>query len=86
MSPRLGLRKCCGEPEGAASGCGLVVRVWEALTISPGAGREGSLSARFMRTLERRREDCGERMEGEPVGVGVFSGGLGRRGGEEGGE
>jgi len=25
-------------------------------------------------------------MEGEPVGVGVFSGGLGRRGGEEGGE
>lgn len=68
MSPRLGFRKCCGEREEPASGCGLAVRVCGELIISPGAGRVGSFSARFVRTLERRREVCGERMEGEPVG------------------
>ena len=40
-------------------GCGC-----SAETISPGAGKAGSLSWRFMRTVERRRAVlCGERVE-----------------------
>lgn len=50
-----------GEP---GRGCGLAVRnreVWDSLTISPGEGTAGSLSCKFMRTVERLLpawEDC----------------------------
>lgn len=47
-----------GDPE---RGCGLAVRRPEgSLTISPGEGTEGSLSWRFMSTVERRRPVFGE--------------------------